>query len=280
MAGKKNKKKGQSKYPTPPPIADDDNDDLVNELLEQLGSSDVTAQAESAALLNEMDLNTQADNLEAQPKQTAKDRYKARQARKAAALAQSFSPDDPANEARLKKEADDERRAIWETCKQLDLTMHEINPDGHCLFSAIADQFALLGVIPPEQARYDLLRAAAANYIYTHPDDFLPFLPSSEGEDGYGADAPGLMSPEQFRNYCESIKDTAIWGGEPEILALSRAFKTPIHVVQAGQPRIVVHSPTTDGTSQTTPPARISYHRRMYGLGEHYNSLRPVPPVS
>ena len=112
------------------------------------------------------------------------------------------------------------------------------------------------------------MRAAAANYIYSHPDDFIPFLPSTEGEDGYGANVPGLMSPEQFKRYCESIKDTAIWGGEPEILALSRAFGIPIHVVQAAQPRIVVHNPTTDGSASNAPPARISYHRRMYGLGE------------
>lgn len=147
-------------------------------------------------------------------------------------------------------------------------SLSQINPDGHCLFSAVADQLALLGVIPPQQAKYEFVRAAAANYIYSHPDDFIPFLPSTDGEDGYGADVPGLMSPEQFRRYCESVKDTAIWGGEPEILALSRAFGIPIHVVQAAQPRIVVHNPTTDGSALNGPPARISYHRRMYGLGE------------
>jgi len=80
MAGKKNKRRAQSRYPTPPPIADDDDDDLVNQLLDQLGSTDVAAQTQSATLLNEMDLNSQADQLEAQPKRSAKDRYKARQA--------------------------------------------------------------------------------------------------------------------------------------------------------------------------------------------------------
>lgn len=136
------------------------------------------------------------------------------------------------------------------------------------MFSAVADQLALLGVIAPEQARYDLIRAAAANYIYSHPEDFLPFLPSAEGEDGYGAGSAGLMSPAEFEKYCKSIKDTAIWGGEPEILALSRAFKVPIHVVQGGEPRIVVHEPTADGSPSDASPVRISYHRRMYGLGE------------
>ena len=141
----------------------------------------------------------------------------------------------------------------------------QINPDGHCLFSAIADQLALLGLLAPEQARYEVIRAAAANYIYTHPDDFLPFLPSSEGEDGYGADNSGLMTPLQFEQYCKSIQNTAVWGGEPEILALSRAFNVPIHVIQGGQPEIVVHNPSEQPMA---PPLRISFHRRMYGLGE------------
>ena len=81
------KKKGKSgktpvRSPTPPPIADDDDNDLVNQLLEQLDGRDAppAVQAESAALLNEMDLNKQAEKLEALPKVTAKDRYKARQA--------------------------------------------------------------------------------------------------------------------------------------------------------------------------------------------------------
>lgn len=264
--------------PTPPPIADDDESDLMNLLLDQLGESrDETVQAESAALLNDMDLNGQADKIDAQSKKSAKDRFKARQARKAAALAESFSPDDPAAEARLQKEAVDEEEAINRICKQLNVSIHQINPDGHCLFSAIADQLALLGVVPPEQAKYDLVRVAAANYIYTHPDDFLPFLPSAEGE----ALGGGLMSPGEFEDYCKSIQNTALWGGEPEILALSRVFNVPIQVIQAAQPHIVIHDPSPNNPSTgKIAPAKISYHRRMYGLGEHYNSLRPIRAAS
>lgn len=81
--GRKNKsKKGTPvRSPTPPAIANDDNDDLMNQLFSQLSDSeDGVVQAESAAMLVEMDLNTQAEQLEAQPKVSAKDRYKARQA--------------------------------------------------------------------------------------------------------------------------------------------------------------------------------------------------------
>jgi hypothetical protein len=147
----------------------------------------------------------------------------------------------------------------------------EINPDGHCLFSAIGDQLALLGIIPPSQAGHPTVRYVASNYIYTHPHDFLPFLPSAEGEDGAGATNSGFMSPAAFERYCVAIRDTAIWGGEPEILALSRAYNVPIHVIQGAVPPVVVHNPTgapQDGNLREKRVLRISYHRKMYGLGE------------
>jgi len=135
----------------------------------------------------------------------------------------------------------------------------------------VADQLALLSILPSSQANYATVRLAACNYIYSHPDDFLPFLPSSSGEDGPGSTSEGLMSQREFESYCLSIRDTAVWGGEPEILALSRAYNIPIHVVQSGRPPIVIHNPTgtpNDGDIRDTRVVRISYHRRMYGLGE------------
>ncbi|KAJ7774675.1 hypothetical protein DFH07DRAFT_800476 [Mycena maculata] len=276
--GKRNKlKKAVAPLlPTMSPSTDDDQ--LMDDLLAQLDSRDDTVKQESANVLNDMQLNQQADQIEASSKQDPKSRFRARQARKAAALVENYSADDPVAEARLDKEAKDEERDIRHVCDTLNLQIHEINPDGHCLFSAVADQLRLLSIVPAPQASYINTRVAASTYIYTHPDDFLPFLPSAAGEDGADALDAGLMSPQEFERYCVSIRDTATWGGEPEIMALSRAFNVPIHVVQSGQPPIVVHSPmdsSTDDQVTDKPVVRISYHRRMYGLGEHYNSLRP-----
>jgi OTU domain-containing protein 6 len=75
-----------------------------------------------------------------------------------------------------------------------------------------------------------------------------------------------MLTPAQFEDYCSSIKDTATWGGEPEIVALSGAFKIPIHIVQGGKPSIVVHEPIGERTNNDV--LRISYHRKLYGLGE------------
>ena len=107
--------------------------------------------------------------------------------------------------------------------------------------------------------------------MLAHPQDFVPFLPGIEGEDGSGSGESGIIGPREYARYCTNIRDTSVWGGEPEILALSRAYAIPIHVVQSGQPPVVVHdpsgAPTTDNLKDQRA-VRISYHRRMYGLGE------------
>ena len=82
-------------------------------------------------------------------------------------------------------------------------------------------------------------------------------------------EATGLMSSSQFERYCQMVRDTSTWGGEPEILALCRAYGVCINVVQSGRPAIVPHEPA-QGMSEKegVKVAYISYHRRMYGLGE------------
>jgi OTU domain-containing protein 6 len=261
-----------SSAPPPPELAAND-EDLMEDLFSQLDSRDTTVQLESAQVIQEIEGNQQALIEDTSSKKSSKSRHTARLARKAAALVETLSPDDPDQNARLEKEAKQEEEDISKVCKELGLNIHEINPDGHCLFSAVADQLALLSILPPAQATYRTTRLAASNYIFSHPDDFLPFLPSVEGEDGVHATDTGLMSPLGFEKYCAAIRDTGVWGGEPEILALSRAYHVPIHVVQGGRPPIVVHEPQEPSFTQAI--VRISYHRRMYGLGEHYNSLRP-----
>lgn len=263
------------------PQTGEDNE-LMDDLLAELNSRNQTVQQESATVLLEMQENQDNIVRDKAPwtkrKQDSRSRHEARQARKAAVLAQNHAPIDLEADARLAREAKEEEVSIKETCDKLGVQTHEIPPDGHCLFSAVADQLALLNILPPAQANYATVRAAASNFIYTHPDDFLPFLPSAFGEDGVGATNAGLVTPRQFEQYCMTIKDTGAWGGEPEILALSRAYNVPIHVIQGGVPKIVEHNPGPSPWSGKV--ARISFHRRMYGLGEHYNSVRPKTAIS
>jgi len=268
--------------PTTPPSAPAAQDDeLLDDLIAQLDSNDRTVQNVSAEVINDIQRSQLKENRESQKrKKDSKTRFLERQARKVADIVQHCPPDNPQVDARIEKETKEEEENIGRTCKLLGLELYNVNPDGHCLFAAIADQLAILGILSREQANYTVTRAAAANYIYTHPDDFLPFLPSMDGEDGVGATDAGLMTPQQFEIYCTAMRDTGVWGGEPEILALSRVYNIPVHVIQSGAPPVVVHNPTgapdqDGGFDGSKKAVRISYHRRMYGLGEHYNSLRP-----
>ncbi|KAF8344215.1 uncharacterized protein EI90DRAFT_2901010, partial [Cantharellus anzutake] len=181
-------------------------------------------------------------------------------------------------DVRILQEVKAEAESINRSCEEFGVEIYEVNPDGHCLFSAIADQLSLLEILPKSSMpQFAITRRAAASYMRAHDDDFIPFIPSIEGEDALDAATDtGLLTPEKFVEYCNAVASTALWGGEPEILALARKYEIKIVVVQAGPPAVVVHSPHPGVDEDPYGRAvRISYHRRMYGLGEHYNSLRP-----
>lgn len=138
-----------------------------------------------------------------------------------------------------------------------DLTEKDIEPDGHCLFNAVADQLSQHGVsIEREQgeAEYKAVRRAAAGYMGEHGDDFAPFL---EGDLG---------------DYVKTIRDTAEWGGQLELMALARKYQVEIRVVQDGRMEKIGE----EEGKESGKTLWLAYYRHGYGLGEHYNSLRKV----
>ncbi|KAA1095434.1 hypothetical protein PGTUg99_031226 [Puccinia graminis f. sp. tritici] len=182
-----------------------------------------------------------------------------------------------------------EAEALLRICLSLKLQIFEIIPDGHCLFSAIADQMNVLSgqtngrststTTTPTQGdeavggafryTYQTCRKLASEYMRKHPEEFIHYLPGQD--DGLEA---GLMSSKEYEEHCDRVRDSACWGGEPEILALSKALKFSIHVIQAFHPTIKVSEEFLEPRGNIA--LTISYHRKSYGLGEHYNSLRPI----
>lgn len=157
-----------------------------------------------------------------------------------------------------------ERAQMLKEFKARGLTEKTIRPDGHCLFSAVADQLSQVG-IPlgaesdaelKEDQRYKIVRKAAARYIEGHPDDFMAWL------------------DEPLGDYVHKIRDTAEWGGHLELLALAKTYNVEICVLQNGAAQNI-----EPGTSTTSEPEKIwlAYYRHGFGLGEHYNSLRKAP---
>uniref|UniRef100_A0A8C1K2I5 ubiquitinyl hydrolase 1 n=1 Tax=Cyprinus carpio TaxID=7962 RepID=A0A8C1K2I5_CYPCA len=135
------------------------------------------------------------------------------------------------------------------------LQIREISSDGHCMYRAVEDQLTERGA--PLSLKE--LRAQTAQYMRSHADDFLPFLTDPSSGDMYTAD--------EFEKYCNDVADTAAWGGQLELKALSQVLQLPIEVIQAESPSIII------GEENVKPPITLVYMRHAYGLGEHYNSV-------
>ncbi|KAI3325905.1 OTU-domain-containing protein [Xylariaceae sp. AK1471] len=154
------------------------------------------------------------------------------------------------------------------------LVEHEIRPDGHCLFSAVADQLAQRKIsISPSSSNgdidsgtgggsappYRVVRRVATDYMENHSDDFAPFL------------------EEPLDTYVPKIRDTAEWGGQLELLALASAYQIEIKVVQNGRTETIQPSHGQRvGKEEGNRTIWLAYYRHGYGLGEHYNSLRKM----
>ncbi len=123
---------------------------------------------------------------------------------------------------------------------------------------------------------FQQLRTHAASYMRDNRDQFLPFLDDELASKGITYDT-----------YCDIVASPTAseWGGQLELLALSRVLKKPILVYDVTQPMVTMgavgldESDSTiniDGAeiwSQSDEPIRLSFHRHFYALGEHYNSV-------
>ncbi|KAM9180456.1 OTU domain-containing protein 6A [Dugong dugon] len=135
------------------------------------------------------------------------------------------------------------------------LEMKDIPADGHCMYRAIQDQ--LLFSVTVES-----LRGRTADYMQKHIDDFLPFFIDPETGDA--------RSRDDFLSYCDNIVRNASWGGQLELRALSHVLQTPIEVIQADSPVVVI------GEEYSKKPLVLVYLRYACSLGEHYNSVKPL----
>lgn len=142
------------------------------------------------------------------------------------------------------------------------LQIREISSDGHCMYRAVEDQLTERSTT----LRLKELRAQTAQYMRSHADDFLPFLTDPNSGDMYTAD--------EFEKYCNDVADTAAWGGQLELKALSQVLQLPIEVIQAESPSIII------GEEYDKPPITLIYMRHAYGLGEHYNSVEPLKDLA
>lgn len=153
-----------------------------------------------------------------------------------------------------------ETEKIKEALKKRGLMLYNIEADGNCLYNAVDHQLKVqtnFNYGPKE------LRLKTSHHIKENSSDYLPFLSN--------ANTGEMMSEEDFEEYCNNIAYTTNWGGQVELKALSHVIKKPITVIQADGPPLIMGEEYIDKGESLI----VSYHRHMYKLGEHYNSVQP-----
>ncbi|XP_059612562.1 deubiquitinase OTUD6B [Phlebotomus argentipes] len=151
--------------------------------------------------------------------------------------------------------------AIRQLLQARKLAMHEIPSDGNCLYNAVNHQLTVTGRKALDVTR---LRGLTADYIFANKDSLLLYMTNQETNNP--------LTDAEFSKYCDSVKNTAAWGGQIEIKALSHSLHVPIEVIQAAGP------PTVQGDTEFEGPNLVlTYHRHMYSLGEHFNSTKVAP---
>lgn len=150
-----------------------------------------------------------------------------------------------------------EIQAINKTLRERNLVIQEIPSDGNCLYNALAHQLKTIGETP---LSFQELRTKTAAYLRENVNDFLPFLSNPDSDE--------IISLEQYEKYCKDVAETSAWGGAIELQVLSHVLKCPIEVIQAsGAPYVIGDEYNIERKLV------ITYHRHMYGLGAHYNSV-------
>ncbi|CCG83852.1 protein of unknown function [Taphrina deformans PYCC 5710] len=135
--------------------------------------------------------------------------------------------------------------------ESMGLVEHNINADGHCLYSAFAHQLARLEL---SDETYKSLRTKAAEYMRRHPEDFIPFL---SGQD---------LDEVSLEAYTNELENTPRWGGEMEIIALAREFSVAVTIIQPQGNLLKFEETNSKGIMMTR-------YEHMYSLGAHFNSV-------
>lgn len=141
------------------------------------------------------------------------------------------------------------------------LRIHHVAADGHCLFSAIAHQMKVHNMTSTISPSVEGLRCAVSDHLLKNREEFMPFIDGVNGDNS------------AFERYCEQLRNTASWGGQVELNVLATVLRTPIEVYAANLPVLRMGENYAKGDNNNS--LRVSFHRRYYGLGEHYNSVVP-----
>lgn len=181
------------------------------------------------------------------------------------------------NEARGESEREIEERALSEILQLESLELKDIPSDGHCLYKSLEDQLTLLGdggqmavatsagLQQPLALDFQSLRSICAKSLRERRTEFEAFVIEADVSNR-------LDDCDPFEAYCQEVENTAAWGGHVEIQALSEALRVHIRIFRTGSTVLSVGEQYADDNTTLN----ICYLQHAFGLGEHYNSTRPI----
>lgn len=155
-----------------------------------------------------------------------------------------------------------EQEKLNRLLKRYNLKIYDIEADGDCLYRAIEHQLKI-ACDPLESLNYVELREKTSKFMLDNEYDFIPFLLDDKGD---------IMNHDEFKEYCSKIVKTKAWGGHLELTAISRFTQKPIHIFQADNDDPIVIKPQSLNDCERKPML-LCFHKHLYHLGEHYNSL-------
>lgn len=143
----------------------------------------------------------------------------------------------------------------------LRLRRHVIKGDGRCMFRALAQGMARNkgAVLKPdtEETEADQLRLAVAEALCRTTKRRSDFKDAVRAMEAEGDTIP---------RYCEKLQSPAFWGGEPEMLVLSKMLKVPI----------VVYLPEEEMNKGTGYIPIQRYGEQYSKAGKDHKARKPV----
>ena len=139
------------------------------------------------------------------------------------------------------------------------MKVHSINSDGDCLYSSVSHQLEKYGI----KKNVIELRKLTVDTIKSNSEDFIGFL--EEDIDTY-CNKVRITTANTALNSTLKILNDNVWGGQIEIISLSKGLQCKICVIQSEMPNELQFGESED------KKLIIVYYRHLCTLGEHYNS--------
>uniref|UniRef100_A0A3B0N142 OTU-like cysteine protease, putative n=1 Tax=Theileria annulata TaxID=5874 RepID=A0A3B0N142_THEAN len=156
-----------------------------------------------------------------------------------------------------------EYEELQDKLRELGLKIHDIQPDGNCLFKSIEHQLKYYSENGYNLPKYNYmeLRRLIVDHLKSSQNEYESFLAVNNT-----SDSPSI----NYLTYCENMLKDGEWGSELEIIVLTKLLNCNIKIHNSYN-TIEYNSPNNSGAT-----LNISYHKHQYLLGEHYNSIIPI----